>query len=249
LRAVFRLTLRQTEGLIGSIIALLGPDLAVPDHSTLCRCAETLEVPWPRPGTRPVHLIVDSTGLKLCGAGEWLTEKHGTRARRSWRKLHIGVDVDTGQTIAATLTMSDVDDASQVGRLLGQVGASVASFAADGAYDQDGAYAEVTTQNPDAAVIVSPWSSAVLSTMARTAPTQRDQHLQTITERGRKGWQKASGYNCRTLVEADMSRFKRVMGDVPRSRRDKRRATEVAITVRALNHMLELGRPEYVRIS
>jgi hypothetical protein len=87
-----------------------------------------------------VHLIVDSTGLKLCGAGEWLTEKHGTRTRRSWRKLHIGVDVDTGQTIAATLTMSDVDDASQVGRLLGQVGASVASFTADGAYDQDGAY-------------------------------------------------------------------------------------------------------------
>jgi hypothetical protein len=70
-----------------------------------------------------MHLIVDSTGLKLCGAGEWLTEKHGTRTRRSWRKLHIGVDVDTGQTIAATLTMSDVDDASQVGRLLGQVGA------------------------------------------------------------------------------------------------------------------------------
>ena len=83
LRAVFQLALRQTEGLIGSIIALLGLDLAVPDHSTLSRRAETLEVPRARPGTRPIHLLVDSTGLKLCGAGEWLVEKHGSRARRS----------------------------------------------------------------------------------------------------------------------------------------------------------------------
>ena len=93
--------LRQTEGLIGSILALLGLDLAVPDHSTLSRRAETLEVMLPRPGFGPVHLLVDSTGLKLCGSGEWLLEKHGTRTRRSWRKLHIGVDADTGRILAA----------------------------------------------------------------------------------------------------------------------------------------------------
>jgi hypothetical protein len=88
---VFRLALRQTEGLIGSILQLLGLDLAVPDHSTLSRRAETLEVPIPCRSSRgPVHLLVDSTGLQLCGAGEWLVEKHGTRRRRSWRKLHIG---------------------------------------------------------------------------------------------------------------------------------------------------------------
>jgi hypothetical protein len=89
LRAVFRLPFRQTEGLIGSVIGLLGLDLAVPDHTTLCRRAETLEVPRPRPRSdgEPMHLLVDSTGLKLCGAGEWLIEKHGTSKRRSWRKL------------------------------------------------------------------------------------------------------------------------------------------------------------------
>ena len=87
LRAVFRLALRQTEGLVASIIGLLGLDLAVPDHSTLSRRAETLRVPRPRRGREPVHLLVDSTGLKLCGPGEWLREKHGTRKRRSWRKL------------------------------------------------------------------------------------------------------------------------------------------------------------------
>src|SRR5437868_3812005 len=128
LRAVFRLALRQTEGLIGSIIHLLGLELAVPDHSTLSRRAETLELPRSRPGSEPVHLLVDSTGLRLCGPGEWLVEKHGSRTRRSWRKLHLGVDADTGEIIATTLTSHDTDDGSQVGPLLDQVEVPVASF-------------------------------------------------------------------------------------------------------------------------
>ena len=118
LRTVFRLALRQTEGLIGSIIRLLGLDLAVPDHSTLSRRAETLELPRSRAGREPVHLLVDSTGLKLCGPGEWLIEKHGTRMRRSWRKLHLGTDAETGQILAAELTRPEIDDGSQVGPLL-----------------------------------------------------------------------------------------------------------------------------------
>ena len=100
LRTVFRLALRQTEGLIGSILRLLGLDLAVPDHTTLSRRAETLEVPRPRSGSEPVHLLVDSTGLRLCGPGEWLAEKHGSRTRRSWRKLVWGLSCQA--LIAAT---------------------------------------------------------------------------------------------------------------------------------------------------
>ncbi len=91
---MFRLALRQTEGLIGSILELIGPDLAVPDHSTLSRLAATLEVPWQQACTKLVHLLVDSTGLQLCGTGEWLVETHGARRRRSWRKWHIGVDAE-----------------------------------------------------------------------------------------------------------------------------------------------------------
>ncbi|MGI4942816.1 MAG: IS5 family transposase [Janthinobacterium lividum] len=248
LRSVFRLALRQTEGLIGSIIALLGLDLAVPDHTTLSRRAESLDVVRPRPGSGPVHLLVDSTGLKLCGSGEWLLEKHGTKTRRSWRKLHIAVNTDTGQIAAAALTTSDVDDASQVGPLLDQVDSPIASFTADGAYDQDGVYGQVAARHPEASVIVPPRSSAVASDTAQTAPTMRDRHLQTIAERGRMAWQKAAGYNWRALVEADISRFNRVIGDGLQSRTDQRRATEVAIAVNALNRMLDLGRPEYVRL-
>src|SRR3954465_8990774 len=191
LRAVFRLALRQTEGLIGSILQLLDPDLAVPDHSTLSRRAETLKLPQPRSGLGcgPMHLLVDSTGLKLCGPGEWLAEKHGTKRRRAWRVLHLATDVDTGRIVASVLTDKDADDGSQVGTLLDQVDGTVASVTGDGAYDRNDVYAEVAVRHPDAAVVVPPRSNAVPSDTAETAPTQRDRHLRCIAERGRMGWQ------------------------------------------------------------
>jgi hypothetical protein len=251
LRAVFRLPFRQTEGFIGSVIGLLGLELAVPDHTTLCRRAATLEVPRPRPHSdgEPMHLLVDSTGLKLCGAGEWLVEKHGTRTRRSWRKLHLGMDANTGQIVAAELTDKDADDGSQVGPLLDQVDGPVTSLTGDGAYDQEGVYSGVAARHPEAAVIVPPRSSAVPSATAETSPTQRDQHLQAIAETGRMAWQKASGYNIRARIEAAVSRYKRVIGDTLRSQTNGRQATEVAIAVGVLNRMLELGRSESVRIA
>jgi hypothetical protein len=157
------------------------------------------------------------------------------------------VHADTGQIIAAELTSNDVDDGSQVGPLLEQIAGPVASFTGDGAYDRDDVYREVCQHHPDAAVIVPPRSSAVPSATAETAPTMRDRHLQLIAERGRMGWQRASGYNWRALVEADIGRYKRVIGDALRSRTEGRQTTEVAIAVTSLNRMLELGRPEYVR--
>src|SRR3954454_20248907 len=246
-KAVFRLAYRQTEGLIGSVIGLLGLDLAVPDHSTLCRRAETLEVPRPKPrgagaddaaggadgGAEPMHLLVDSTGLKLYGAGEWLVEKHGAKRRRSWRKMHLGVDAATGRIVAATLTDRDEDDAAQVGPLLDQVADPVASVTADGAYDQEGVYADVAERHPEAEVVVPPRSTAVPSESAKTAPTQRDRHLQLIAEKGRMGWQKATGYNARARAEAAISRYKRVIGDGLHARTDRRRVTEVNVGVHA----------------
>ena len=249
LRAVFRLALRQTEGLIGSILRLLGLELAVPDHTTLSRRAETLEVPRPRPGGEPVHLLVDSTGLRLSGPGEWLVEKHGTKKRRSWRKLHLGVDAGTGRIEAVELTGHATDDGSRVGPLLDRVAGLVASFTGDGAYDREDVYGAVAERHPEAAVVVPPRTGAVPSGAAETAPTQRDRHLRCIAEQGRMGWQEASGYNRRALAEAAVSRYKRVIGDALRSRTDRRRATEVAIAVQALNRMLDLGRPESVRIA
>jgi hypothetical protein len=176
-------------------------------------------------------------------------EKHGTKTWRSWHKLHLAMDADTGQIAAAVLTTSDFGDAVQVGPLLDQVNSPVASFAADGAYDQDGVYAEMAARHPEACVIVPPRRNAVPSDTVDTALTKRDHHLKVIAERGRTAWQKASGYHWRALVEADISRLKRVIGDALRSRTNRRRTTEMVIAVAALDRMLELGRPEYVRLT
>ena len=250
MRMVFGLALRQTEGLISSVIGLLRLNLAVPDHSTLSRRAKTLEVPrLRRAGTGPLHLLVDSTGLKLGGAGEWLIEKHGASRRRSWRKLHIGVDAASGEIVAVAVTRKDIDDAAMADALLDQIADPIASFTADGGYDQDRVSQAVAERHPDAAVIVPPRAGAVASASVETAPTQRDRHLRMIAERGQMAWQKASGYNQRAKVEASIGRYKRVIGDALRSRTDRTEATEVALAAAALNRMLAFGRPNYVRIA
>jgi hypothetical protein len=142
-----------------------------------------------------------------------------------------------------------MDDAAMAGALLDQIADPIASFTADGSYDQDQVSQAVAERHPDAAVIVSPRAGAVASASAETTPSQRDRHLQMIAKRGRMTWQKASGHNLRAKVEATIGRYKRVIGDALRSRTDQTEATEVAVAAAALNRMLALGRPNYVRIA
>jgi len=250
LRAVFPLPLRQTEGLIGSVLQLLGLDLPVPDYSTLSRRAQSLELPaQPRAPGGAIHLLVDSSGLKLGGPGEWLVEKHGTSKRRSWRKLHIGFDAVSGRIVASVLTDHDVDDASQVGPLLDQIAEPVELFLGDGGYDRTGVYTALDERYPAATVVVPPRPDAVLSATADTDPTQRDRHIQAIAEKGRMAWQRDSGYNQRAGVEGQFARWKQVIGDGLRFHSDQARATEVAIAAQVLNRMLDLGRPDSVRVA
>jgi Transposase DDE domain len=163
--------------------------------------------------------------------------------------LHLGVDAETGRIVAATLTPKDLDDASQAAPLLDQVVGAVASFTGDGGYDQDRVYDSVAQRHPEAAVVVSPRSTAVPSDTAETAPRQRDGHVQHVAEHGRMAGQKASGCNKRARIEAAMNRWKQVIGDELRAHTDERRATEVAVAVHTLNRMLDLGRPSYVRVA
>ena len=147
------------------------------------------------------------------------------------------------------MTRKDIDDAAMADALLDQIADPIASFTADGGYDQDQVSQAVAERHPEAAVIVPPQAGAVASTSAETAPTQRDRHLRMIAERGRMAWQKASGYNLRAKVEASIGRYKRVIGDALRSGTDRTEATDVALAAVALNRMLEFGRPKYVRIA
>ncbi len=141
LRMVFHLPLRQTEGFLNSLLRLMELDLKAPDHTTLSRRSKDVTVPAPtRVHDGPIHLIVDSTGLKISGAGEWHAHRHkNSKARRQWRKLHVGVDED-GFIVAATLTKSSEDDPSTVPELVEQVDSPIRRFTADGAYDTRSVY-------------------------------------------------------------------------------------------------------------
>src|SRR5215213_2800637 len=203
LRLVFHLPLRQAEGFAASVLRLLGQELRVPDHTTLSRRGRGFAGRQPKIVPHgPLHLVIDSTGLKLFGQGEWDEEKHG-RARRSWRKLHIAVDADTGEIVASVLTDNAADDAGEVPALLEQVDGQIASVTADGAYDGDPVYQAVASHQPDPPpdVIIPPRASAVASTDDAEAQSQRDRHIQIIAEKGRMAWQKATAYGRRALAE------------------------------------------------
>ena len=160
-----------------------------------------------------MHLLIDSTGLKLFGKGEWDGEKHG-RARRSWRKLHLAVDAETGEIVASVLTSNEAGDAGQVPILLEQIEGEIASVMADGAYDSEPVYRAIEARQPQPPprIVIPPRRSAVLSAQADTAPRQRDAHIRLIREQGRSAWREATGYGQRSLAETAIGRYKGLIG-------------------------------------
>jgi Transposase DDE domain len=246
LRLVFHQPLRQTEGMLRSIVEVLKVDIAIPDHTTLSRRGGGVTI-LPKLATRdePLHLLVDSTGLKMFGEGEWLDQQRGLRSRRRWRKLHLGLDADTQEIVAAELTPDDIGDVSVLPELLDQIDADVASLTADGGYDGEAAYNAVVERHPVAAVVIPPRATAVPS---QTTTTQRDRHLAAIAEHGRIAWQRSSGYSRRSLVETAMYRYKTIIGRRLQARSLRTQRTEAKIACNVLNRMTWLGMPVTVRI-
>ncbi|MBL0407908.1 IS5 family transposase [Microvirga aerilata] len=247
---VFGLRLRQTEGLLLSVLELMGLDLAVPDHTTLSRRARTWQSPEGRLGRRilgegPVHVLIDSTGLQVYGAGQWLEEKQGARSRRGWRKLHLALDADSGEIVAHVMTDQDTGDASQVEPLLDQIELPIGQFTADGAYDGKPTYDAVTKHSADAAVIIPPRANAVERPDTKPA-SSRDRHFAAIHTDGWMKWQAATGYGKRSLVETAIGRYKAINGRRLRARSFGAQQTEVAIGCTVLNRMLACARPKSV---
>jgi transposase len=250
LRLAFGRPWRQTEGMLTSILRLLGLDLPVPDHTTFSHRSANLAVAKALSTARGrVNVVIDSTGLKVVGAGEWQREKHGGQGHRIWRKLHLAVDPETGEILASELTTTEDGDASQVGPLLDQISGPIASVTADGAYDGEPVYRTIAERDPAAAVIIPPRSTAVPSNTAGTAPTQRDWHLQMIQERGRRGWQKAINYGRRSLGEVAMMRYKIVIGRRLHPRTLPMQKAEAAAGCKVINVMTRLGTPVSQRIT
>ena len=249
LRTAFKLALRQTEGLMTSVLTLMGLTLSAPDHSTVSRRAVALRVIQPAhvpPG--PLHVLIDSTGLQVCGAGQWLEAKHGAKSRRTWRKLHLAVDAASGVIVAQTLTDQDTGDPSQVGQLLDQIDDLIGRVTADDAYDGAPTYRTIAAYGDGIEVVIPPRSTAVPSGDPG-APAQRDRHLAMIAEHGRLGWQVATDYGQRSLVETTMGRYKALIGPRLRARGFAAQQTEATIGVAVLNRMLAAGRPKSVRVQ
>ena len=247
LRTAFTMALRQTDGLMESVLTFMNLTITAPDHTTVSRRAVGLTVTKSTSAPKgPLHVLIDSTGLEVFGAGQWLEEKHGAKSRRTWRKLHLAVDADTGMIVAQVLTDQQTDDPSQVGPLLSQVEEKIDKVTTDGAYDGTPTYQTIAQHGDDIAVVIPPRKTAVAG-IESSSPTQRNRHLEMINTQGRLAWQEATGYAQRALVETTMGRYKSIIGPRLRARGFAAQQTEAAIGVAVLNCMLAAGRPNSVR--
>lgn len=247
MRSVYHLPLRQTEGFINSLIKLLELSISSPDHTTISRRSENLKIiSKSLKKEDPITILIDSTGLKISGSGEWEEEKHGKGRRKQWRKLHLAIDEETLEIVATTLTSSTTNDPSQVMPLIDQVESKIDTIKADGAYDKDPLRQKLNNLNIDS--IFPPRSDAVLSKNHQHDPAPRDKAIQRIKKDGREIWEYASGYSKRNLVENTMFRYKNIISSTLRSRTFKRQETEIRIGVHILNQMTGLGMADSVRI-
>ena len=249
LRSVYHLTLRATEGFAHSLFGLMNLDLPVPDYTTLCRRAATVRVTLPKRAEGPLHLVLDSTGLKVYGEGEWKVRQHGYSKRRTWLKLHLAVDPQTHEIQAAMVTDPGVTDAETVPALLEQVENPIERAAGDGAYDRQVVYDALESRS--ARAVVPPRRDAKVKRHGNSSGPRlaRDENLRRIRRVGRKAWKEESGYHERSLAETAMFRMKTIFGDGMASRSPAQQATEVGVRCRALNIMTHQGMPQSVRIA
>jgi hypothetical protein len=245
LKEVYHLPLRATQGLLRSIMKLLGLDLPVMDYSQLsCRCA-TLEVALPRRHKHePLHMVVDSTGVKVFGEGEWKVRQYGYTKRRTWRKLHLGADETTGESVAAVVTTNNVADSQVLEEMLEQVEDEIEQVSGDGSYDKRNCYEAIKKRKAKAAIPPQHNAKIWQHGNSKQERLMRDENLRRIRQVGRKQWKKEIGYHRRSLAETQMFRVKTIFGDRVSARQFAGQATQVLVRCAALNQMTHLGMPD-----
>lgn len=244
LQAVYRLPLRATEGLLRSLMALMGIDLPVPNYATLARRRQqlTLKLPRLRPGQN-IELVVDASGFKIYGDGQWMRQHYKPSRHRRWRKLHIGVDAATQQILAFDVTSNDQTDAQSFESLLEQVPEPISALLADRAYDKRHCY-DTALERGARSVIPPQQNARIWSHGNRSGPRHpRDENLRMIRRRGRRAWKRIVGYGRRSLVETTFSRIKRILGDQLQARSIAGQTAELLVRCNVLNQMTMLGIP------
>ena len=250
-KEVFHLTNRQTEGFMRSLFAMLKIALPVPDHSTLSKRGKDLKVNLPKRTNQSLNIVMDSTGLKIYGEGEWKVRQHGVSKRRTWRKLHVGANPEDGEIQAALLTENSVSDDQAVEALLAQIEQEIDEFAADGAYDKRKVYDSLNAHSPDVKILIPPRRNARIWKHGNTKAERlkRDENLRSIRKHGRQEWKKKSGYHARSLAETAMFRLKTIFGDELSTRLIETQTTQALIRCAALNKMTHLGMPQAYKVA
>jgi hypothetical protein len=250
-KEVFHLTNRGVEGFMRSIFQLLKINLPVPDHSTLSKRGKDLKVSLPKKNSQSLNIVMDSTGLKIYGEGEWKVRMHGASKRRTWRKLHIGANPDDGEIQAVLLTENGVSDDQAVEGLLEQIEQTILDFAADGAYDKRRVYDILNAHSPEVNILIPPRKNARIwqHGNSKTERLKRDQNLRAIRKLGRREWKEQSGYHVRSLAETIMFRLKTIFGNDLSTRLMETQTTQALIRCMALNQMTHLGMPQSYRVA
>lgn len=246
---VFRQKLRQTEGLVISLFKLMNIDLNVPDFSTLSRRCGGITVNIPKNSKESIVAVIDSSGLKVFGEGEWKVRKHGWSKHRTWRKIHLMVTPDS-EIRAAELTENNITDADVVDSLFKQENADIDAFAGDGAYDKRKVY-DVCKKRGVKKILVPPQKNAKIMQHgnSKLSPHPRDENLREIRKTSRKKWKEKCGYHVRSLSETAMFRFKTIFGDKLNSREFNRQRTEFLISISILNKMTGFGMPDSYAVT
>ncbi len=241
-RKVFHLKLRQLEGFAASVFRLMGRGVRIPDYTTICRRGRNLDIKIPKMKKSKIRAILDSTGLKVYGEGEWKVRQHGYSKRRTWKKLHISIDED-GEIRAVELTGNNMDDAAMAESLLEGDKNRLESVTGDGGYDKEKVYRQL---DGNVRAVIPPQKNARIKRHGncKGPPHKRDENLRRIRQKGRNGWKRESGYHKRSRAETTMFRAKTAFGDRLMARSEENQVAEARIMASALNRMMALGMPK-----
>ena len=249
IKVLFGLALRQTIGMVGSLLKMAGLDWPVPDYSTLCRRQRTVTIQIPfRRGEGALNLLVDSTGVKMRGDGEWQVRKHGPSRRRQWRKVHLAMDTATGDIRGVEFTSSQQGDSPVLPDLLAQIPAEqpIGTVTADGAYDTRTCHAAIAGRGGTAIIPIRkngrPWTDDGPAAQARNENLRATKHF------GRAFWKRLTGYHARSRIEAQMRRLK-AFGERIASRDPNRQTAEIHTRIALMNRFSALGRAEITRVA
>jgi len=251
LRELYNLPYRQTQGFLASLIRLAGWNLQVPDYTSINRRRKNLRfrITGEEQTSKKKYILIDSTGLKVYGEGEWKVRQHGWSKRRTWKKIHLTTDEATGQIESCAMSGNGTDDAQMAGRLFRDIEGKIAAVAGDGAYDKKMVYEELARSKIKP--IIPPRKGAKIWKHGNTKGERlaRDENVRGVRQIGLAEWKRKTNYHRRSKIESTMFRIKTIFSDQLTSRNILQQNVEVNLKCKILNRMTKLGMPISYKIS